>query len=232
MRKFLLSIITVFILCSLVAPQGVIKLQWQNLTGCCVPHTPSATDNFNRADSLTNLNPPSDGIHTWTIQRGTFGISSNQAYASAAPSGFAIATINFGSPEATIRAKWYHFHNAEIGNVPISVGIIFNFIDVNNYQILFYTPVFNEFRYNDVVGGGLADSNLINFPVNDGDEVKVITTCNQYAFYVNDVLFFGPFLHIGGQLSNNHGIVQDVNAITGPYPARIDDFSITSCTAF
>ena len=61
------------------------------------------TDNFNRADSTTTLGTASDGVHVWTPETGTWGISSNQGYCPTLSGGLGYATVDYGARNCTLQ---------------------------------------------------------------------------------------------------------------------------------
>lgn len=126
---------------------------WVTLTGIVagIPGGYTSIDTFDRADSTNSLGSTSAGGFAWTVQATTsasFGISSNQAYASAV-SGEGIATINdglanFSSLEATITAK-----------VNGSTGVAFRYVDSANFWLV-YVNSSGNWQLLKKVGGGFS----------------------------------------------------------------------------
>ena len=79
-------------------------------------------DSFQRTTSSTSLGSP-DGINTWSNIRGAWGIVNNLATANSSPSQYPMATIIFGSSDATIVQD----------NVTNGVGAAFWVTDANNW---------------------------------------------------------------------------------------------------
>jgi len=65
------------------------------------PSVVPVTDSFTRADSATALGNAETG-QTWTVPSGTWGISTNKAYAPSADSTGTVAWVDGGGPNATI----------------------------------------------------------------------------------------------------------------------------------
>lgn len=62
------------------------------------------SDDFNRADSTTSVGSPSDGGSGWTVDRGTWGISTNRVYKNLSGSGSGVPaiTLDCGSDAVTV----------------------------------------------------------------------------------------------------------------------------------
>ncbi|SRR6266852_1806721 len=226
MRRFLISLFLLFSISALVFPQGVIKLQWKNVaTGCCSFAGAVVTDTFDRADSAVTMGTASDGIHAWTAGDGVWGISSNKAY-TVTPGSIhtggetSFVTVNYGSPDAVIQVTIS-------GESAHSGGIVFNYIDNNNFEAIYSVPIFGEWRYECVVGGAEVDASLMFMvPVPDPTTIKVILHCGTHEFFVDGASVFGPFNNLGGQFSNKHGL----SSADSSASVRWDNFSITHCT--
>lgn len=67
------------------------------------PPATTIDDSFNRADSATTLGNTDTG-QAWTANRGTWGISSNQAYCVTAVDND-LASVDWGSPNMTVSVK-------------------------------------------------------------------------------------------------------------------------------
>ncbi len=83
-------------------------------------------DNFNRADSA-DLGSPGPG-QNWRVWRGNWGIVSNKASSSSAPSEYAMATLTFTSENVTIG----------VGSPQAGTGISFWVTDANNWYASVY----------------------------------------------------------------------------------------------
>jgi hypothetical protein len=94
-------------------------------------------DNFNRTDSTTSINNPSDGGSNWvTPFGGVWGISSNKAYAFAANTSSAIAHavyLESNESNVTLRGKF------TFGTTGISSAcFLARYVDANNHYLLVF----------------------------------------------------------------------------------------------
>ena len=63
----------------------------------------NVTDDFNRADNASSMGTASDGVHVWTAETGTWGISSNQGYCPTLSGGLGYATVDYGARNCTLQ---------------------------------------------------------------------------------------------------------------------------------
>lgn len=108
-------------------------------------HTTNVNDTFNRANSATAVGTADTG-GTWTTQRGTWGITGNQAYlVTAAASGVNDVTIG-GSADG--------FAQVTIDGTPVDgMGLAFRYTDTNNHMVMARSNAFGTWNINKVVSG-------------------------------------------------------------------------------
>lgn len=140
-------------------------------------------DTFTRADSTTNLgSTDGDGLLdpvAWTQNRGTWGISSNEAYTSAATTR-SIATVDLGTPDADIQ-----IHNTTANQFP---GAIFRFVDTANYWRWCRFGVSNAELTVRELG---VDHQITAVSAGTGIHYRVITAGDVIRCYANDSFLAG-----------------------------------------
>jgi hypothetical protein len=175
--------------------------------------TTYSADSFNRADSTTNLGS-TDGAGTldplaWSQRNGTWGISSNQGYTSAAASQ-SVATIASGNANAEISVTV-----AASG----AAGIAFRWSSSNNYWRAFNsgTSTFLEKR---VAGSNSSVGSAAGAAV--GDVLRVVCNGSSIEVFRNGVSIISTTDSFNST-AQNHGLY-----INGNTTARLDDFSVDS----
>lgn len=156
----------------------------------------SIVDTFNRADSATTLGTTSDGTATWTAQSGTWGISSNQAYA---PAAIGLATVPAqadGTVQVTIAA-----------DVTDGVGLAFRCSNSSNYWVVIRNTTSSAAGLFKVVAG--AFNHLATFQPAVGDVVSVDLSGTSITPRVNGSAVAGTFTDSFNQTATLCGIYSE-----------------------
>ncbi len=177
------------------------------------------TDDFNRANTASNIGNPSDGGSAWVQLNGTWGISGNAAYESAGISD----------------AVCYLESSVSDGDLSVTVGQIgsgngwamaFRISDASNY---WYVTAFGGFALiiSKRVAGSDSDIHTTSQTVNTSDVLKVTMSGNSLTVFVN-----------GSQISaldttdsfNNTATKVGLCRVTGFGTNLYDDFSFVSAS--
>lgn len=135
------------------------------------------SDDFNRANSTTTLGSPVVG-GPYTVQSGTWGINSNEAYLTAGISG---AQVTFPAAiNVDISAKMVLVTNANVSH-----GLMFRWVDANNFWVLARGSSGNM-AISRCVAGALTQVSP-DFSQVAGDVVGVKAFGDQIAWYRNGV---------------------------------------------
>lgn len=176
----------------------------------------SRSDTFNRADSSSSLGSPSDGGSAYAGSSGTFGISSNRAYApGAVGTGLgSVRVLDAGSADAevqfTIVTKSNYWSAA------------LRWTDDSNFDAAFFDT--SSVQFYKVVGGTVSSfGSLQSVAWADGDVVKVTVSSTTYNVYRNGSLVLGPVTHSSANAGTYHGFGVFSNTFI-----RIDDLTITT----
>lgn len=160
------------------------------------PITQIVSDSFNRADSATSLGSTSTG-QTWTVIRGTWGITGNTAYPADGCPAPGYAVIDSGNKDGTIAVT------ATVN--PQDTRIPFRVIDANN---LYWVerkggnPGFYELdKIVNGVSSVLASSSIAP---KDGDIIKIILSGPSINVYINGASTMSAT--DGSITSSKHGI--------------------------
>lgn len=154
----------------------------------------TVADNFNRANSTTSLGTASDG-GTWTVTNGTFGITSNAAYAA---SGITSGTPGTAIRDLTRTAQDVTFDitnpnlTATLGLAPRLIFIIVRYVDAANYcwAQLYFDQGGSEASlalYSKVAGTDTPIGSTYNqLAINTAQTIRVtVNNSNQYVLYFN-----------------------------------------------
>lgn len=138
------------------------------------------SDNFNRSDSASDPNSPSDGGANWTVGSGTWGISTNRLY-TVGTSG-SVSLIWTETSAANVDAEATLLNSVQIG------GPIVRAADTNNYILAFITG--SNMRLFKVVGGGPVQlGSTYGTAPSVGDVIRLVADDDDLiSFYQNDVL--------------------------------------------
>lgn len=97
----------------------------------CVCGATDRTDNFNRTDTTNNIGTPSDGGSAWSQISGTWGITTNRAYASASP-GQDICVLETSESTGYVQVTFT--------TVSSSAGVVARMTDNSNYLLVSIVP--------------------------------------------------------------------------------------------
>lgn len=104
------------------------------------------TDNFNRADSVVTLDPPSDGGGNYLVAAGTWGITANRAYIVTAANPIA-AVLNSTTVDVLVEVTIATLGANDIG------GLCARYIDINNHWMFYLDGLNNKTRLYKFVAG-------------------------------------------------------------------------------
>jgi hypothetical protein len=160
------------------------------------------------------MNGCSDGLHSWTAQLGTWGISSNQAYCPTLSGGAGIATVEYGdrdcTAEVTISTKT---NNAQ--------GLALAFTDIGNYFRVYFHVIVGVNRTRVEALGTSYFSVVDGIPWASGDVLKVVLSGNSFQVFRNGSLVMSG---TDSRIGNNAGTKQGL--YVSNIATRFDDFSI------
>lgn len=177
------------------------------------------TDTFNRADDASSLGTASDGVHLWTAETGTWGITSNTGYCPTLSGGLGYATVDYGARDCTLQVT--------ISTVNRPFGVIlgwegtaadvirircFIIATVHRIQIQLFRTGQTGLNFGTVDGTVWAND----------DVMKVVLSGSSVSVYRNNVLLTSAtdarFNDITG---TKHGLYTEITTV------RFEDFSIT-----
>ncbi len=180
-------------------------------------HFTDRTDNFNRTNSASTLNPPSDAGSNYTVGGGTWGIGSNQGYnpASATP---AAAVLDSGTSDTSIQLTV-----VVTDDVSDKVGLCARYSDISNHWAFYQDKAANKTRLYKIVATSFVQViDNAAAPVN-GDVLKLTFSGNTWTAYIN-----GAQVGTGTDSFNSTATKHGLWAYTGSPSLRLDNFSITS----
>jgi hypothetical protein len=173
------------------------------------------TDNFDRTDSTTVINSPSDGLGDYTLfGTGTWGISSNKGYTSNAASHTAVVLQTSVSNVAV---------QATISGTVAGAGLIVRGTDEANYFLLRILSSSLTIFYHH--GVGVFDQLAISssFTYSAGDVIKfTVDSSNNLEGFQNGTSKVGPVSNSNLSTATLHGIRTSIDTTV-----RFDDLSIT-----
>lgn len=150
-------------------------------------------DNFTRADNAASLGSTSTKVQPWTSALGTWGILSNRAYSPTLSGGAAIAVLDDAGANGIVSCTL----NALVAG---PCGIVFRYVDSNNYWRLTSNSTFGNLVLQKLVGGVATiptDGNisLAGDPVMkaefDGSTIKIYANNILKATIVDSALMTG-----------------------------------------
>lgn len=165
------------------------------------------TDTFDRANSTSSLGTPSDGGSAWTALSGTWGISSNQAYTSAAISD-SLAVLDSGSADTTV--------GVTVATNSSNPGLIWRASDVNNLFLWTRSGIVYRKQSGSYTSLGTRST------FTSGDVIEVDLSGSTFTGWKNGVSWGADITSTFNQTATLHGLRSDNN--TGN---RFDDFGIT-----
>lgn len=137
------------------------------------------SDSFNRADNTSSLGTADSG-QTWTAQLGTWGISSNQAYVSAA-NGQNSAVLDASSATGTAAVAI----GAGTTATTWDMGVVGRATDVNNYYLAQFSQS-GVILYKQV-SGGFTSIGTASVTIAVGDTVSLTCSGSTITILVNGV---------------------------------------------
>jgi hypothetical protein len=178
-------------------------------------------DTFTRADATSPLGTADSG-QTWTAAVGTWGISSNQAYTSAANSSGsqgALAVVDAGTADCTI--------TLDVNNVSVSNtqgGIVFRYVDNSNFWcfIRYDNGGTQQWYLDRIVGGSSTAVATANAGSGTTDTLQVLLSGSSIVCKLNgttvttqtDSTFVTATKH-GLNIYNSTGVRLDNFSLTG-----------------
>jgi hypothetical protein len=173
------------------------------------------TDNFTRADTTNNIGTPSDSGSAWVQQSGTWGISSNQGYASAGQTQ-ATCVLDSSSSNVDVQVTW-----ATVGT---DDGIIARSAGDNDYLLMTARPSgFNDSTLYKKVGGSYTQLATHAASWVNGDVLKLtVDSSNLITCYRNGASLMSA-TDSAGSTNTKHGLRTNTGAAT----AKWTTFSIT-----
>lgn len=172
------------------------------------------TDNFNRANSTSTINPPSDGGSNWTAVVGTWGIATNKGYDAGADAGGVVvldSTTSDVDVQATVSGH---------GGGSEDYGLVGRLADSSNYLLVREASgAYDLFKQ---VSGSFTAIFTGQGTAADGDVLKLSMSGSTIKVFVNASQIGGTQTITAGQTNTKHGFRD--NSAAG---ARYDDFSIT-----
>jgi len=189
------------------------------------------TDNFNRANSTTSVNSPSDAGSDWVTPFGAvWGISSNKAYCFGANTTTAQANaIYLESLESnvTLRGKF----TLGTSSVASNTSFIIRFVDSNNYYLAQFgkTAGNNLFYSITRVVGGVATTLVAN--TNFGTWVNGTEYTFMVKFSGNTMTLYNGTTSLvqvvdSSVVGTKHGLRLFSGASTSGNTDRFDDFGV------
>lgn len=178
------------------------------------------TDTVTRADNVSSPGVTDTG-HTWVVpaSSGTWGVNTNKLYL---PTGAnrSLVYVETGVADCTIQCSMY---TAGGGGDTRRYGLMFRYVDVNNY-FYFYWLASGALRCFKFVAGSATQLDTRNLTPTEGNILKVILSGNSIQLFHN-----GSSLTTLTESFNNtatkHGLYWEVGG-NAANTARWDDFSI------
>lgn len=172
----------------------------------------SRSDTFDRSDSASSLDTPSDGGSAWVVLQGTWGIASNQGYSPSAGDGDA-AYLEASAADVEVQVSC-----PTVGNAP---GVIARAADVDNWILWRYFGDDTTFKLYKKVAGSYTELGSYTATMSDGDTLKLKCSGNSLEGYVNGTLRVSA-TDSAGSTNTKHGLWSYLTST-----ARFNDFSIT-----
>lgn len=172
------------------------------------------SDNFNRSNSSSVINSPSDGGADWVTPVGTWGIISSKGYKSAPFGVWGIAYLEASSSSVDLQFAAYPW-GAEY------LSAMLRYVDSSNRIIVEIESTFLKV-FKIVAGTYTQLGSTYSGTISAGDVIKVsVGSSNVYTVYQNGTLRITTGADSAHSTSTKHGVT-----IYGTTPS-VDDFSIT-----
>lgn len=172
------------------------------------------SDNFNRSNSSSVINSPSDGGADWVTPVGTWGIISSKGYKSATFGVWGIAYLEASSSSVDLQFAAY-----PCGSEYLSAML--RYVDSSNRIIVEIESTFLKV-FKIVAGTYTQLGSTYSGTISAGDVIKVsVGSSNVYTVYQNGTLRITTGADSAHSTSTKHGVT-----IYGTTPS-FDDFSIT-----
>jgi len=172
------------------------------------------TDNFNRTDSSTTLNSPSDAGGNYTVGSGTWGISSNRGYNVSNGTNETVV-LESSQSDVTVQATYSTFN--------AGAGLCARWADDSNH-LLFIADAGTGFRlYKKVAGSFTQLGSTDTSTPTSGDVCKIVCNGTSIKCYRNNVELTNlTVTESAGQTNTKHGLISRADTLS-----FWDDFSIT-----
>lgn len=172
-------------------------------------------DNFNRSNTSSPPGAASDGLGSWTVQRGTLGINGNQLYNSAGDDG--AATL-----ESSVSAAKVGLTNAVKAGGGGNSSVIVRAADNLNKFICYIGSTDGIASIVKMQAGAQTELSSASVTHANGDQWEVaVTAANDFDMKQNGTSVVTANSSFGsGNTAHGCGIYHDTSA-------RIDDFYIT-----
>jgi hypothetical protein len=170
------------------------------------------TDNFNRADTSSDIGTPSDAGSAWVQANGTWGIGSNQALE--AGNSHAIAVLESSISDVDVQATISATHTEG--------GLIARYSTTASYILLATIPSTGLVLYRRD-GAGFNSIGTWSGTLSTNDVIKLRCNGTSISAYQNGVERIAPVTESHNSTETEHGI-----RISGSPNWRWDDFSITA----
>lgn len=177
------------------------------------------SDNFNRSNSSSVINSPSDGGADWVTPVGTWGIISSKGYKSATFGVWGIAYLEASSSSVDLQFAAYPWGSSEY------LSAMLRYVDSSNRIIVEIESTFLKV-FKMVAGTYTQLGSTYSGTISAGDVIKVsVGSSNVYTVYQNGTLRITTGADSAHSTSTKHGVT-----IYGTTPS-FDDFSITDTAA-
>lgn len=172
------------------------------------------SDNFNRSNSSSVINSPSDGGADWVTPVGTWGIISSKGYKSATFGVWGIAYLEASSSSVDLQFAAYPWGSEYL-------SAMLRYVDSSNRIIVEIESTFLKV-FKIVAGTYTQLGSTYSGTISAGDVIKVsVGSSNVYTVYQNGTLRITTGADSAHSTSTKHGVT-----IYGTTPS-FDDFSIT-----